>query len=26
LILVTSGIAFVLALNNVMLPGLSKQP
>jgi hypothetical protein len=26
LILVTSGIAFLLALNNVMLPGLSKQP
>jgi hypothetical protein len=26
LILITSGIAFLLALNNVMLPGLSKQP
>ncbi len=26
LMLVTSGIAFLLALNNVMLPGLSKQP
>jgi hypothetical protein len=25
LILVTSGIAFLLALNNVMLPGLAKQ-
>jgi hypothetical protein len=26
LMLVTSGIAFLLALNNVTLPGLSKQP